>query len=307
MIIHRCLALLLLLCTIGLSAQPIVAERSVTVLPFFKLGETKTYRVKVESKMEDPPKVYGRSEENYLVRFTVLDTVRVYTILYQLETVDVKTKNWLLPSLTGRISNGISLLYKIDHNGRIIYYNSFQRVNLHLVKGLDSLMQAGFVLPEDTAFAKQVRQQLSTVAGVSTCMEPFIFFNSVFTSYPYRKPTDYRIAERVTLFDEPIGVPGVLQTTLEKTNLQDSTAELKSVFHGDRDSAAKAVTPVFLQTYEAVTGKKYKDYVPIESRNDSEREFKVRLSDGWPIKITDRTINYYLFRYVYKTTMELVE
>lgn len=284
-------------------AQPLVTEKSVQVRPLFKLGENKSYLVKVESKMDDPPAVYARSEENYRVSFAVLDTTEGYTIAYEIHTLNVTNKRWTLQTVKAQIVNGLRLVYKLDRQGKMLSYGNLRRFDVQLIDALDSITSANSYSSLDSSVIQEFRRELYTATGLEECLQPMLFFNSVFRSTPFRSPTDYTAEEKITMFGEAIGVPGVSATSVQKIDRDNDRARLSIQFKGNPDSAAKIVNPVFAESYKEISNKDYKGYVPSECRNDYERQYEIELSSGWPLRMTNRTILKYFIRTIYYTTM----
>src|SRR6476620_6201404 len=78
---------------------------SILVRPLFYPGQTINYKVTAEAKSDDPPIVYSRSQQEYRVSFTILDTSNGYTILYQSKTIAASDKNNVTETITANISN----------------------------------------------------------------------------------------------------------------------------------------------------------------------------------------------------------
>jgi hypothetical protein len=305
LVMKKILLVLFLARAIVSLAQPVASEKSVLVKPGFSAGDIRSYEVKMDSKIEDPPKVYSKSEEEYQVSFTILDTAGGYTIKYDQHTVNCTPKRWELRWAISQISNGISVIYKMNRQGYIVNYEGFRRLQVQLINALDSLTANHNFSSIDSSVLQNLRAQLYTAEGVEKCLQPLVLFNELFNKPAFRSPDDYSAAVSTNLFFEPY-LPGIMITGLKKLNAQQNTAEVKLEFSAQPDSAAKKMTPVFREAYQQVAGKNYKGYIPQQWETGFEREIEIELLTGWPLEIKNKATDRYLVRTVYKTTMKLL-
>lgn len=285
-------------------AQPIVTDTSLVVRPYFALGETKTYLVTEDSRIDFGPMIPVKAESVFRITFKVLDTTKGYKILYLAETIMTSNKRWALESFKAKVSDHVSFTFKINKEGWIDSF-SFNKTRRQLLQSFDSIAANEKFSESDQIGVSLLRKDLENGKAVEGFMKPLMLFNDLFTKQVFRNRKDFVAANRWDIFYRPT-LPGVMILELKDVNKTDSTANLTVSFVGNRDSMFKYANPVFQQIHTDLTGKPMK-FQPSEMRNDFKRKYTIMLHSGWPVTIDNLETEFYQQKITYKTSMKLVE
>jgi len=286
------------------AAQPVIKENSFLVKPGFRIGDSKTYLVTEETKNE-----LGRikSTNQFKVTISIQDTAKGYTISYKMELLKTTNRNLTLSSVVAKISNNLVLVYKMNKEGFVTRIVNLREAREKLIRSLDSLVKIESFNKHDATLNSVLRQTLSEPGGIQICLESLMIFNNAYIHNEFRKQKDFVPAERYTIFNVPT-IPGTLIKEFKKLNAQENYAQVSLDFKGNRDSAAKYNAPLFQQVYTGLKGKPYKAAnLPAEMRNDFEREYDINISDGWPRRIYDRSVEFYFEKITKKTTITIAD
>jgi hypothetical protein len=133
-----------------------------------------------------------------------------------------------------------------------------------------------------------------------------MLFNNLFHQSEFRRSKDFTAAYSVGIWYER-KIPGVAITQLKNIRIEENYAKVKLDFRGNRDSSARKYAPTFQAIYTSLQGKPLETAgMPTEMRNDFEREYEIMLGSGWPRKIYNKSIQFYLDKITTTTTMVLV-
>lgn len=295
---------LLLFVPFFLFAQLIFNEKSLLLRPEFNPGDKKTYLVTDEYKIESSPIFPFTAEHQYEVSFTITDTVNGYTIAYETKTLSTKNKSWPVESIKSQLSDGLRVDYKISREGDIIELKDPESIRSVLFSRLDSVINSQSFSSVNKTILLALRDTLRFTRGIELFLKPLALFASSLNKPPFHSHKTWIAGHRVSILGKT-GLPGVMVPQLKKINLTTGQAILEYEFIGNKDSAAKYITPIFLDIYEAIKGKTYKrpSELPSEMRNNMEAEYTINL-EGWPIKkIYLKITEFYIERSVSKTTM----
>jgi hypothetical protein len=285
-------------------AQPVITDSSLLIKPGFNPGETKTYLVTEESKTGPP---ILKASNQFKISFTVLDTIKGYTIVYKVKTIKTTNKRSTLESIVAKISNNIQLVYKIGSQGWATDLFNIEEIRKQLIRALDSVTLAENFHKRDRILISHLRESLEKIDGVQICLGPLMIFNNVFRQAEFHNRRGYGFARRFDIFNQP-QLPGVLMTELKRINWQDNTALVIMNFKGNQDSAAKSNAPYFQKIYSSIKGKSFNTAnLPTKMRNDFERKYDIILSSAWPKKIFDKDTKVYLGKVTKKTLMILTD
>lgn len=294
------------LCFFGLisSAQPIVTDTSVVIKPFFTLGETRTYLVTEDCKIESGLLFPVNAESEYKIVFKILDTTKGYTISYSVQTIKTSNKRWAMESLKAKVSDNINFIYQLEREGWVVDLTNFYRTKRQLLNRLDSIAASEKFSESDQKGIGYLRRDIENGRAVERFMKPLMLFNDLFTKPPFRNRKDFVATNRWNIFYQA-KLPGVMILELKDVNRKEGIANVGVDFIGNRDSMAKYVNLAFREVYSDISGKPMK-YQPSEAKNDFKRDYTVMLDTGWPVLITNKEIEFYLQRIVYKTKMTLI-
>ena len=288
------------------AAQSQTDSNTYFVRPHFKLGETRTYLVKEESRTVELIRS-AHVQNVFKVRFTVLDTTDGYKLSYRVEMVSSKNRNWKLATIVAKISDNLNLKYKIGDSGFVTDFYNMREARSHLLQSLDQLERTEHFTHQDTILIGFLRRALREPTGPEICLLPMCMFNNIFNMLPYQDHKNYIAATRYDIFNQP-GIPGVLITELKNMNKASGSVLLEMDFLGNPDSAAKYNAPLYLQMYQRMISKPLNPaYLPPDMRNDFEREYEMERNSGWPIKISDKSIQFYMQKVKKWVSMEMIE
>jgi hypothetical protein len=286
------------------SAQSIVTDTSVIIKPFFILGETRTYLVTEDCKIESGLLFPVNAESQYKIVFKILDTAKGYTISYSVQTIKTSNKRWAMESLKAKVSDNINFIYRLSRDGWVVDLFNFNRTKRQLLNRLDSVAAIEKFSEIDQKGIKYLRRDIENGRAVEGFMKPLMLFNDLFTKPPFRNRKDFVAVNRWDIFYQA-ELPGVMILELKDANKKTGIANVAVDFIGNRDSMAKYANLAFQEVYSDLTGKPMK-YQPAEAKNDFKRDYTVMLDTGWPILITNKVIEFYLQRITYKTKITLV-
>lgn len=285
-------------------AQPIATVNSLQIRPGFSIGDSKTFLVREESKT-DGWGDRGKSKSEFKIKFSVLDTTKGYTIEYTVETLKATNKHMTLHSLVAKITDKIRFVYRIGPLGWVDSLLNLVEVQKQILTALDSVstMNTNEV---DGTLIYHLREALKKPEGIQICVEPLMIFNNAFNQSAFRMQKDYIAANRYDIFNKPL-IPGVIIAELKAIKKDENLALVTMDFKGNRDSAAKYMAPVFQQIYASLKGKAYNNSnLPTEMRNDFFREYDIILSSGWPKRIHNKSIVFYMEKITTNTSIEMI-
>lgn len=285
-------------------SQPEITDSSLILKPYFILGETRTYRVTQEYKMDSSPIFPIKAESEFLISFHILDTTGGYTIEYSVKTVKASNQRWELESLKAAAIDGVTLLYTLTTKGWVINPRSYYHAKKKFINRVDSIINNRNFNEDERAAINFWRKHLETNTGLDNCLQPLLIFNDIFTKPAFRKRKDFTQAYRMDIFHQP-RLPGVLVLELKKIDTKNNVAKISFDFVGNRDSAAKYFAPLYQTVHTQLKGKP-SNYQPSEMKNNSDRQYEIMLANGWPIKINSKEVEFYVEKVTYKTTMTLV-
>ena len=285
------------------STQPVITDSSLIIKPYFTPGESKTYLVTEECRMNFSFLLPVTTESQYKITFKVLDTTQGYSILYSVQTVKTSNKRMPLESFKAKMANNINFVYKLNKQGWVVDLSSFNETRQHLINAVDSLVAVEQLSERDRKAINYIRKDLEDDRAVEGFLKPLLLFNDIFTKPMFRNHKDYHAASRMNIFYKPT-VPGTMIQELKEMNKKDSGAQVSVDFIGNPASMAKYANPIYQEVYEYISGKPLKDS-PAEIRNDSQRNYEVMLQSGWPAKIHDKLILVYIQKLTYQTIMIL--
>ena len=286
------------------AAQPVLKENSFLIKPGFKIGDSKTYLITEETKNE-----LGKikSTNEFKVRLTIEDTANGYTIAYKMEMLKTTNRNLTLSSVIAKISDQLVFVYRMNREGFVTDILNLREATGKVLRSLDSLVKAESFSKQDATLNSVLRQKLLEPAGIQICLESLMMFNNAYIHTEFRKQKDFVHAVRFTILNVPT-IPGTLIKEFRKVNTQENYAEISMDFKGNRDSAAKYNAPVFQQVYTGLKGNPYKTTnLPAEMRNDFEREYEINISDGWPRRISDKSVEFYFEKITKKTIITITD
>ena len=303
---RRILFTILCFFTLAVVSQPVLRGNSVLIKPGFKNGDIKTYLVSVETRNGEVMNA-TKSNSQFKINFTVLDTVNGFTLSYKVETINTTNKNSTLASVVAKISNNLNFLYKINKNGIVTDLINIRELQKKLIRSLDSLEKTEIFNKQDQTLNSHLRAKLESPEGVEVCLTPLMLFNNIFNQPEFRNQKEFIHAYKFNILGRPL-IPGTLINELDKINTNENYAKVAMNFKGNRDSAAQYNAQLFQQIYTDLKGKPYKSAnLPSEKRDDFDREYEVMLLDGWPRKIYHKGIEFYFEKITTKIIITLVD
>ncbi|HET6993385.1 MAG TPA: hypothetical protein VFI06_00320 [Chitinophagaceae bacterium] len=298
---------LLFLCFLsGICLGNTFNDSSLLIRPHFKFGETKTYLVTEEMKAGEL--LPAKSTSLFRVSFSVLDTTGGFTIAYTVKLLKTTNTRLVLSSVVARISDNIQFIYKVGKDGWVTHLVNDFDVQKKLIMSLDSLVKQENYQGNDMILMYHLLKGLIKKDGVAICLAPLMLFNNIFRQAEFRRSKDFTAGHGMSILNER-KLPGVLITQLKSIRREENYAKVKLDFKANRDSSAEKFIPAFQEIYISLMGKPFKTAdLPKEMRRDDfESEYEIMLEEGWPRKISDRTVQFYLDRFATKMTMILVD
>jgi len=283
--------------------QTLLTDSSLIIRPKFKQGETKTYFVNEKYAIESSPVLPVKAEHDFKIYFTILDTTNGYTILYKTELIKTSNKRYSLESTKAELINGLNLTYKMSKDGWIISLPDYRREQSKLIRKLDSIVVEKKLKKDDRLSLSILRKNLAKNDGLEICLSPFILFNDIFTKPMFRDRKDYHAMRTMNIFYQP-HFPGTAILELQKSKNQSVSSIVTFDFIGNRDSAAKYITPFYQESYIAFKGKPMNS-VPTEMKYTVNRKYEISHPNGYPLEIYSKQVEFYLQKTVMQVTMKL--
>jgi hypothetical protein len=285
-------------------SQTLLTDSSLIIRPKFKQGETETYLVNEKYTIETGTLSPIKAEHDFKVTFTILDTTNGYTILYKTELIKTTNKRFLSESTKAELINGLNLTYKINKDGWIISLPDYRREQSKVIRKLDSIITEKELKKDDRLLLSLLRKSLAEMDGLEICLSSLILFDDIFTKPMFRDRKDYHAMRTMNIFYQP-HFPGTAILELQKNKNQTASSTVKIDFIGNRDSAAKYMTPFYQESYIAFKDKPMKS-APMEMKYTFNRKYEISHPSGYPLKIYSKQVEFYLLKTVRQITMKLV-
>jgi hypothetical protein len=295
---------LILIFTLNLSAQTNTKENSFLLSPRFEMGDKKIYHIKDKYRVETNPLFPATAENEYEVSFMVVDTTDGYTIAYENSTLSTENKNWTLESIKAEISSGLSLQFKLEKTGAWKGLLNPESARLSLIKKLDSIIAHRPFSDNEKAAILIFRGSLNQKQGIGLFTKHIHLFSSSFSRPRFYTHKTFHSDARMYLLGQP-ALSGVLITHMGKRKSKQITLETE--FIGNKDSAAKYYTPIFLSIFADINNKQYRNprNLPSEMKYNNEISY-VLTPMGWPIlEIHYKSVEFFVEKNTSWTTMIL--
>jgi len=301
---HLFLSCLVFLYCFQITAQPLHSDTAVQIIPKFELGKSISYLVVEENKL-DIPLFSLIGQHKFIAKFTILDTTNGHTMLYEVQTIKASDKRCAMESIKAKITDGLSLTYKLNKQGWVIDIPDYTKNQARVLQKLDSIIATEHFSQMDMVTLNVLKRNLAKPEGLEIILTPLLLFNDIFTKPGFRQHKEYHPARLNNIFYEP-GISGTMILEMSKLNTKTNSAKVSVGFIGNQDSAVKYFTPVYQEIYRELTGKSAK-YLPTGMKLNIEREYEINFPNGYPLRLSNKRIELYIERSVSRIIMEIVE